>query len=725
MKYPLLSIIIPARREERSIARVLGEIDTKVKTPHEVIVVIDKDREDTTDVIARRYAKAHRNVTVIARQKTAASGFARALRDGFAKAKGAYIIPVMGDGCDDAATIDRMVRVARSGWDVVVGSRYRKEAKKQGGPFIQSILSKLTCAGIRLLTGIPTTDVSNSFKLYRKTLLRSMSINATYGTEVSMDITLRAYFSGARITDVPTIWNGGNTRGSELEIFRRTAAYARVCRYALVKSFERRPLLFAAGALAIGVTLAYWQTVGLYFWGDDWDVLFKVIHPQDRELWHLGPGIFGKGSYRYLHTPFVFLFPFFGLNAGPYWAVGMGLYFVAAISVYLLVDELVGKHRLALAIALLFGVSGYIGSYTTFHLSNLYQMLFAVIGICWTLWLLYRHIETNKPVYYLASLALFWASIELVFLRTSGILLLVIGLMLLYWKRREPFPFVLRLLPFFVIFIMMYAATPVAGQSGSATIAQFFRAVFAPGQWKYLFYPFGTLGNVIVPDIVAGGQHWVVIAIGLFATGASLYLFIRSRERHEAVASLGMFGFVWFFAQYLGYYLVAPRDGLLETAHRYLTPSLPGAAMAVGAVGALVFQRSRRLLAASLAVLMAYLVIMINTETYHTIQRISNPTRGLYRQVRAEIPALSEHSIVYFQLFFDPPLIWRYRSNYPRSALAVFYGLKVHATVVDTWEDLTREYQLTRDIDEVYSFYVTEDEVINRTDDVRKKLTML
>ena len=241
MKPPLLSIIIPARHEEQTIVEVLSRIKQQVKTPHEVIIVIDKDHTDTTDGIVLQYATIHRNVKALVRNKNAHSSFARALATGFAMAKGDFVIPVMGDGCDEVATIDQMVRVGRKGWDIVVGSRYRKGGKKSGGPVFQSVLSKLTCACIRLLTGIPTTDVSNSFKLYRRELVQHLRIDPAGGTEVSMDLILQAYFSGATVTEVPTLWRGGKPEEPELAIFRRTPRYGRVSLYALCQTGKRRP----------------------------------------------------------------------------------------------------------------------------------------------------------------------------------------------------------------------------------------------------------------------------------------------------------------------------------------------------------------------------------------------------------------------------------------------------------------------------------------------------
>lgn len=720
---PRISIVIPAVHEEQSITDVLANIEKYVKTPHEIIVVNDDDGSDRTGDVVSSFAASHPGVTLIRKQKTARSGFARALYLGFRQAQGEYVIPVMADGCDRYSDIDIMYTKACDGWDVVCASRYVPGAKKSGGPRVQSFLSRCVCWAVHLFTGIPTADATNSFKLYKRSFVRQLDGNVRGGTEISMDLTLRAFYSGANIVDIPTYWRGGKPDRSELAIFRRTLNYSRVLWYCTSQEFELHPLPWVVATLGLAIFLAYWQTTRLYFWGDDWDVFFKVLNPEDTELWHLGPGIFGKGSYRYLHTPFALLFPFFGLHAGWYWAVGIVLYFIAALSVYALTRELTGKPGVALAAALLFGVSGYIGSYTTYHLSNLYQMLFAVIGICWTLWAFFRYLKTTSPVYYFGSLVLFWASIEFVFLRTSGILLLLSGLALLYRNKFRFTSMVVRLVPFFLIFVFMYMTTPVSGQSGMVTVRRFSESIVKEGHWNYLLYPFGTLGNVVVPDAMTERiaalfllkQEYVAIVVGIVVLALSFF----------ASGKLGVFGLLWFFSQYAGYFLMAPRDSLLPTAHRYLTTSLVGVAMVSASLVYIAYRKKQTRFVLIIGGIVIYLVTMITIDTDATVKAISDPTRKFYRDVQMLIPSIDEDSIVHFELFADPPLIYRFRSNYPSSALAIFYGLTTHANAVDSKEDLVNAYKRMGSRSTVYSLYVTENGIIDTSERVRRILHSL
>lgn len=269
----------------------------------------------------------------------------------------------------------------------------------------------------------------------------------------------------------------------------------------VVKSFNKHYPLSAVIFLALVVFSAYWQLVNLYFWTDDWDLFLKVAHPE-LGLWGMDPGWFGSGPYRYLHTPFMPFFPFFGLNAAPYFAGEIITYFIATISVFLLALEVVRKKSVALGIATIYGSLGYIGSYTLFHLSNTFQNVGAVIFTTLTLWILAKYYRTRKPIFYLLSIFLFYASLEIENLRAHGLIFLVFGLTLLYARWRKSFSTIafniLSLIPFVLIYKALYSAT--IGSGSSTTVGAFFYTMTRDKLYAYFIYPFASFCNVIIPD---------------------------------------------------------------------------------------------------------------------------------------------------------------------------------------------------------------------------------
>ncbi len=233
-----LTIIIPAKHEEASILEVLQAITKSVKTPHRILVVNDTDKSDRTAIVVRAYMRRHRSIALIHRISSK-STFASALRMGLAQTRTPLVAPVMADLCDDPADIDRMVALVDRGWDVVCASRYMKGGEKDGGPLLQSMFSRFVCTSLRLLTGIPTWDVSNAYKMYKTDVMRHIAIDPQAGVEVSMDIVLTAYQNGAAITELPTKWMGRTKGESKFKVHERFLRYLRIYIRALTSRYLR------------------------------------------------------------------------------------------------------------------------------------------------------------------------------------------------------------------------------------------------------------------------------------------------------------------------------------------------------------------------------------------------------------------------------------------------------------------------------------------------------
>src|SRR3990172_5407324 len=115
---PDLTIIIPARKEEKAIIPTLELLRKRVTTPRRVIVVNDRnDPNDTTALLVRNYAKKHENVDVIAyKNKRNRSGFSGAILEGISHVASGAVVFVMADMCDEPETIDVMYGKIREGW---------------------------------------------------------------------------------------------------------------------------------------------------------------------------------------------------------------------------------------------------------------------------------------------------------------------------------------------------------------------------------------------------------------------------------------------------------------------------------------------------------------------------------------------------------------------------------------------------------------------------------
>jgi len=217
----VISIVIPAHNEEGNIKTTLNEVIKAVSHLYEVVVV-DDHSQDATARIVKEFSERNDFVKLIHNHRP--KGFSNALTTGFENATGEVVVSVMADLCDELSTIEVMLNKLREGYDIVCGSRYMPEGRKIGGPFLQTFSSRFVGLTLHWITGIPTYDAPNAFKMYRKSLLGSLKIEEA-GFAISMQITLKAFFRGCKITEVPTTWKSRMVGKSSFKIFRQTKDY--------------------------------------------------------------------------------------------------------------------------------------------------------------------------------------------------------------------------------------------------------------------------------------------------------------------------------------------------------------------------------------------------------------------------------------------------------------------------------------------------------------------
>jgi dolichol-phosphate mannosyltransferase len=202
-----ISIIVPVYHEEKNILNVFKQIKKLVKTEHELLVVYDS-KEDPTYPVMNMYLSKKRlnNIKLVENCSGNKKGVMNAIKTGFRKAKGDAVVVLMADLSDDITQIDEMKKLIDTGYDIVCASRYMKGGKKIGGPFIKSLLSKTAGLTLHWFFGVPTHDSTNAFKMYKKKVLNSIKVESTGGFEYSLEIVLKAFKKGYRITEIPTVW---------------------------------------------------------------------------------------------------------------------------------------------------------------------------------------------------------------------------------------------------------------------------------------------------------------------------------------------------------------------------------------------------------------------------------------------------------------------------------------------------------------------------------------
>lgn len=172
-----LGIIIPVYNEAENIRRTINDIEEKIKTPHRIYIVYDFDEDNTLPVI-KGFIQQGMALKLL---KNPVRGVVNAIKTALRKAEEDFLLVTMADLSDDYTVVDKMCTVIKEGYDVVCGSRYMKGGRQIGGPLIKKTLSRMAGVSLRHIAGLPTHDATNSFKLYRKSMLDTIELESQGG----------------------------------------------------------------------------------------------------------------------------------------------------------------------------------------------------------------------------------------------------------------------------------------------------------------------------------------------------------------------------------------------------------------------------------------------------------------------------------------------------------------------------------------------------------------
>ncbi len=217
-----LNIVIPVFNEDKNFPKVYQAIREQVRVRYRILVVYDFD-EDTTVPVVNKLAEDDSCLVLI--KNTLGRGPANALRTAFRVVDSGPVLVVMADLSDDLRDVEEMFKFYQKGFDLVCGSRYTHAGRQIGGPFIKSTLSRLAGLSLHYMRGIPTRDATNNFKLYDSQLLKSISIESEGGFSIAMEITVKAFLMGKKITEVPTTWYDRAEGKAKFKLFKWMPQY--------------------------------------------------------------------------------------------------------------------------------------------------------------------------------------------------------------------------------------------------------------------------------------------------------------------------------------------------------------------------------------------------------------------------------------------------------------------------------------------------------------------
>jgi dolichol-phosphate mannosyltransferase len=241
-----LAIVIPVYNEGANFADLWAALSSQIRSEFIAYVVYDFEEDDTIPAVRRVVDGGETRLRLV--KNTVRKGVVGAILSGFNQLQRGPVLVVMADLCDDLRQVDSMLALYREGYDLVVGSRYMKGGKIEGGPPFKQLLSRLAGLSLYWFRGIPTHDATNAFKIYDRDMLKSLQIESKKGFEMNLEITAKAFLAGYRIAELPSHWKDRTEGTSKFKLWAWLPHYLKWYFYAFrpsVKSASRsrQPLL--------------------------------------------------------------------------------------------------------------------------------------------------------------------------------------------------------------------------------------------------------------------------------------------------------------------------------------------------------------------------------------------------------------------------------------------------------------------------------------------------
>jgi len=232
----MLSLTCPVYNEGANIGHLLDAISEKVRVACELVIVYDFDEDDTLPVVKGRMEEFRFPIRLV--RNKYGKGAVNAVKTGLEGCAGeTAVVVVMADLSDDLNDVNTMYElIEKDRYDVVCGSRYMRGGRQVGGPPLKSLMSRTAGLSLHVLTGIPTHDATNNFKMYRGSFIADTPIQSQAGFEIGLEMVVKAFVNGYRVGEVPTTWRDRVAGESRFNIRKWLPHYLRWYLYA----FRRR-----------------------------------------------------------------------------------------------------------------------------------------------------------------------------------------------------------------------------------------------------------------------------------------------------------------------------------------------------------------------------------------------------------------------------------------------------------------------------------------------------
>jgi len=101
---------------------------------------------------------------------------------------------------------------------------------------LKKFLNQLASLSLNVIKGIKTHDTTNGFRDYRTAMIKKLTIESQKGFAINLEILIKCFLDGYKITDIPNTWRNRKSGGSKFRLLSCLPHYLKWYFYAFKNS---------------------------------------------------------------------------------------------------------------------------------------------------------------------------------------------------------------------------------------------------------------------------------------------------------------------------------------------------------------------------------------------------------------------------------------------------------------------------------------------------------
>ncbi len=206
---PTVTVLVPARNEEKNLPHVLPRIPYNV----DQLLLVDGLSTDRTNDLAREL----RPEILIVKQDGKGKG--NAIKCGIQAATSDIIVMLDADGSMNPEEIPSFIQPLLDGYDFVKGSRFMRGGGTDDMEQVRKLGNRVFVILLNILFRGRSTDLCYGYLAFKREAINRFEIESD-GFEIETELNVKALKEGLKVAEVPSFEEKRLTGASNLKAFR-------------------------------------------------------------------------------------------------------------------------------------------------------------------------------------------------------------------------------------------------------------------------------------------------------------------------------------------------------------------------------------------------------------------------------------------------------------------------------------------------------------------------